>query len=346
MILRSFPLFALLLFSLPLAAQENENPVVVESSLHAAEVTDGESRSYCVYQDDALQFILLSKHAFSVEQGEEPTDGRLNFEKAKLAEAHSIGFSLTEDTLVATPPGNLVFHYALTRSRVFVIEFDFHGFSPIIRQIPVKMEPVTSPEILTKESAGVFQWLANADEAVKWEYSRERVPDSNYEAGEPVNPDDRSIIWGAPNDVGLRLGIGGLQQNGRIPTGQKLPVKQFIRNDGPETLRLSPTGLILSHRATGHTGTHTWAVDQHGNWPTTGSTWNTRDPAGEFLAAWDEGGTRLWYVDSLGIQRLNIAERFQDGGFWPMAHASDDLAGMPDGVRTALDLPAKENAKP
>ena len=65
---------------------------------------------------------------------------------------------------------------------MFIVDFDFHGFAPIVRQIPVKLEPITSPELLTKGSARVGEWLAAADERQKWEYTREKVPEQNYQA--------------------------------------------------------------------------------------------------------------------------------------------------------------------
>ena len=490
-------LFLTIAASLP--AQEEVPPLPPPSKAaawHSVDVTDGDCRSYCVHRDGALEFVFLSKHAFTAVQDTKATDGRLDFDKAKLAKAHSIAFSLAKDTLVVSLEGNLVFHYDLVRSRVFVIDFDHHGFSPIVRQIPVELKPIATPEILTEESTRVFQWLAKVSEADKWEYTREKVPEKEYQVGKAVDPDDQSIIWGEPNEVGLRLGIGGLTRDARIPVGKKLPVKQYIRNDGPDALHLSPTGffnegieadlisetgaqilmkrgykwpmffirivlgpgqfaelqssplstilanadgspstklgayasgfvvspgnytlhlshhigkfigkpvnanlgdprlapglgewtgtlqaapipvqlvdptvaiatpgvavelerlhriqfkkskLVLSHRASGLTGSNTWAVDEHGNWPTPGGTWTTSDPTEDYVAAWDEGGTRLWYVDSTGIQRLDIEKEFQDAGFWPLEEAGGDLADMPDGVREALDLPARNRTAP
>jgi hypothetical protein len=318
-----------------------------------------------------------------------------------------------------------------------------------------------------------------------------KVPDKEYHAGKPVASADPSIIWGEANDAGLRLGIGGLPQKAEIPAGQYLPVKQYIRNDGPKTLRLSPTGffnegieaelsnaageklplrrgynapmffirmllepgqfaelqssplqtilankdgspstgqrayrsgvvvspgdytlrlfhhvgkfagkplnafpgdprlapglgewigtlqaapvsfrlngpsiatgkpgtvvemekmhriqfqkgqIVLSHRRDGLPGDDSWMVDANGNWPVLGGTWKIADPGGDYLAAWDEGGTRLWYVDGTGIQKLDISDSFVDAGHWTMTEAGGDLANMPAGVRKALKLPAK-----
>ena len=466
-----------------------------DSPPQSAEMTDGTWRSYCAYRNDKVRFIFLSKHEFTVSKGEEPESGALHFAKGTFAKAHHVAFSPAEkggDVLLVWLEGNLKFHYDLTRSRVFDMDFDVHGFSPIVRQIPVKLEPVTSRESLTKESAKVAAWLAAAGEEKKWEYTREKVPEHGYYTGKPVDPADKSIIWGEANEAGLRLGIGGLAQKAEIPAGQYLPVKQYIRNDGRETLRLSPTGffnegieaelsnvagakfsmnrgykapmffirirlepgqfaelqssplqtilankdgspstgqraytsgfvvspgdytlrlshhvgkfagkpmnafpgdprlalglgewigtlqaapisfrlnypliatgkpgsmveidrmhriqfqkgqIVLSHRAGGMTHTHSWVVDAEGNWPTRGGTWKIADPGGDYLAAWDEGSTRLWYVDGTGIQRLDIAEQFVDAGHWTMAEAGGDLANMPDGVRQALKLPAKK----
>lgn len=492
--MKSLHITFLLLLVSPSFAQSD---AAKETALHSVEVTGSKVQSYCVHEGGELDYVIFSKHAYALDQGDNPGEGRLHFEKAKLAKEHSIGFSQSERALVFSLPGNLVFHYALARSRVFVIEFDHHGFSPIVRQIPINIALITSPRILKEESARVYKWLDGASEAEKWEYTRELVPEREYKSGKHWEPGDRSIIWGEPHEVGLRLGIGGLEQNTRIPAGKAIPVKQYIMNAGTETLRLSPTGflnegleanlihrsgtkiamkrgyiwpmfairiklepghftelqssplstilenddgtpstplrrfasgfvvppgdytlrllhhigkfigvpvnasmgdprlapglgewtgtlqaapislqitepaigtgqpgsaveiqrnhriqfklgqLVLSHRASGHTGDHTWKVGPDGNWPTPGDIWKTRDPSGNYNAAWDEGGTRLWYIDSAGIQKLNITGRkFEDAGFWRLDDATGDLAGMPDGVREALDLPAKERATP
>jgi beta-lactamase regulating signal transducer with metallopeptidase domain len=482
----------LLSFTIAKAARPEDSPP------KAVEVTDGNYRSYCVYQNNDLQFVFLSRHEFTVKKGAAPAIGELIFTKGQKAKEHHLQFAPLEKEenflRVSQPSGNLHFHYDLTRSRVFHVDFDLHGFSPILRQVPVKLEPITSPELLTRESTKVAEWLAAADPKLLWEYTREKVPDKNYTTGKPVAEANPAILWGEPNDVGLRLGVGGLAQKAEIPVGQDLPIKQYIRNDGRETLRLSATGsfnegieaelnnaaggktamkngyrsqmfsiraqlapgefvelhssplqtilankdgspstaprpyassftvspgaytlrlshriglfaglpinaaagdprlapglgewtgvlnatpiaiqilapsvatgkpgtavefgkahriqfqkrqLVLSHPAPGLTHTGTWAVDAKGNWPMPGGTWRIADPAGDYVAAWDEGGSRLWYVDGTGIQRLDIGEKFTDAGYWAMEEATGDLANMPDGVRTALGLPAKKAA--
>lgn len=487
------PIPALLAFAAISHASPEPGAQPEGTSPQSAEVTDGTWNSHCAYQNGEVRFIFLSKHKFTLSKFGGPESGGLTFDLGKSL-IRSIGFSPTTkggDLLEVSTPGNSNFHYDLTRSRVFDVDFYMNSFV-IIRQIPIKLESITAPELLTKESAKVAAWLAAADEEQKWECTRVKVPDSEYYKGKPVDPADKSIIWGEANDAGLRLGIGGLAQKAEIPAGQNLPVKQYIRNDGPKTLRLSPTGcfnegieaelsnaagekfplhrgytapmffirirlepgqfaelqssplqtilankdgspstgqrayrsgyvvspgdytlrlfhhvgkfagkplnaipgdpriapglgewigtlqaapvsfrlngpsigtgkpgtvveiekmhriqfqkgqIVLSHRAPGLTGTRSWVVDADGNWPVFGGTWKIADPGGDYLAAWDEGGTRLWYVDSTGIQRLDIADKFVDAGHWTMAEAGGELANMPEGVRQALKLPARK----
>ena len=65
-----------------------------------------------------------------------------------------------------------------------------------------------------------------------------------------------------------------------------------------------------------------------------------KHPGIAYLAAWDEGGRRLWIrKGDHGIQCLVIHnDAFHDGGHWSMRSRYDHLAHMPKGVRTALDL--------
>jgi hypothetical protein len=81
-------------------------------------------------------------------------------------------------------------------------------------------------------------------------------------------------------------------------------------------------------------------------WGPTHDVWETKDPSGDFLAAWDVGGTRLWYVDRKGIQYLEIHRKLHDRGHWTMKEAGGALADMPEGVRKALNLPARAVAEP
>ncbi len=462
----------------------------------SAEATDGTYQSYCVYQGDAIRFLFIARTQFDLKKEADPETGALDFPKAKRASAHEIHFAPAPDVpdlLVVSPPGNLHFHYDLTRSRVFFVDFDRHGFSPVIHQIPFPLKPITSPELLTESATQVVQWLAAADDVQQYEYTREQVPETDYKPGKPLAQANHSIIWGEPNEVGLRLGVGGLETNAEIAVGQLLPIKQFIRNDGPATLRLSATGIfnegtdgtltdkggistplkrgypaqmffsrvklapgefvelgsaplqtilanrdgspatsqraytssfvvtpgehtlrlshhigkflgipananvgdprlapglgewtgtlqaapitfhftapavdtakpgsfieiettyrlqfqkgqiVLSLRANGMTHAATWMVDESENWPTPGGNWKTTDPSGDYLAAWDVGSTRLWYVDSSGVQRLDIGRQLVDGGHWTMAEATGPLGNMPDKVRQALKLPAKKS---
>ena len=217
-----------------------------ETALQTTDVTDGKWWSFCAQRNGEIRYLFLSKFEFKPAKVAGQNGSGLDFAMKDPARAQHIGFSLPgagDNTLEVSTYGNLSFRRDLSRSRVFYVDFDMFS-TPIIRQIPVKLEPVTSPEGLTKASATVAEWLAEADEVKQWEYTRVKVPDSGYYAGKPVQKADPSIIWGEANDAGLRLGIGGLAEKAEIPAGHSLPVKQYIRNDGKETLRLSPTGCF------------------------------------------------------------------------------------------------------
>ena len=318
----------------------------------------------------------------------------------------------------------------------------------------------------------------------------------DYESGQPVEGSDISIRWGEPNEASLRLGMSGIAPNEEIPVGHVLPVTLFIRNDGREAVKLSPTGwfneglsasltdengvkhdlvrnltaqafldpvrldpghfaklhsqpfqtilpkrdgspstantpysaafvvrpgkytlelenrigrendkagtpqegdprmysgpgewigtltikplsvriaepkiavakpgstaefarihrlqfqpgeIVLTHPLPGKTGTGTYSVGSHGGWPTPGGTWKVADPAGDYLAAWDEGGTRLWYADATGVQYLEMERGagFFRAQHWTADETKGDLADMPDGVRQALKLPTATSA--
>lgn len=468
----------------------------VDATPQAAEIFDGKYRSYCVYQGNELRFVLLSKHEFTVKKGSEPGMAEIIFTKGRKAEEHHLHLAPVpnEPNLlrVSRRRANLHFNYDLMRSRVFHVDFDLHGFSPFVVQVPVAMEPITAPEILTRESAKVAAWLQTSDARQRWEYTRVKITDREYASGKPIAQADAAIVWSEPNEVGLRLGLGGLPQNAAVPVGQDLPVTQHIRNDGRETLRFSATGsfnegvngdlrdasgaklqlrsgyrwqmfghhiqlapgefitlqssplqtilalkdgtpssaarsytscfvvspgeytlhlshnigqflrdpvnadvsdprlapglgewrgslnappiavrilppkvsvakpgmaeefarihrivfqkgkLLLSHPAPGLTHTGTYVKDASGNWPSSGGSWRVHDPGGDYVAAWDEGGMRVWVVDATGIQRLDLGENFTDGGYWALEEATGDLGAMPDGVRAALKLPARK----
>lgn len=220
--------------------------------------------------------------------------------------------------------------------------------------IRIKLEQGQFAE-LERQSSALQTILANKD-------GSPATPQRTYASAFVVSPGDYTLrlshhvgkFVGKPvnanvGDPRLAPGLGewtgtlqsapiSLRLNGpTVATGRPGTVVEIERL---HRIQFQKGQIVLSHRAGGMTHTHSWVVDANGNWPTHGGTWKIADPGGEYLAAWDEGSTRLWYVDGTGIHRLDIAEQLVDAGHWTMAEASGDLANMPDGVRQALKLPA------
>lgn len=130
----------------------------------------------------------------------------------------------------------------LSRGRIFWVTFDRHEFNAALYQVPGEAGTGTDEASLAAVVARAQAWWDKADERARWEQSRVVVPDSGCYAGKPLDASADTIVWGKPNEAGLRLGLGGLKPGASVPAGQPLPVKQYIRNDGPETIRLSATG--------------------------------------------------------------------------------------------------------
>ena len=135
------------------------------------------------------------------------------------------------------------YNWDLKRGHVFWFQYGRHEFTPAIYQIPIGAEAITTPEILTATVAKATAWLANADDKARWEQTRIVEADGEYKPGQALKDDDQ-ILWGEPNEVGLRLGLGGVKANQPCPLGRPLPLKQYLRNDGSETLKFSTTGIF------------------------------------------------------------------------------------------------------
>ncbi|MFN0129394.1 MAG: SecDF P1 head subdomain-containing protein, partial [Verrucomicrobiales bacterium] len=130
----------------------------------------------------------------------------------------------------------------LSRGRVIWVTFDRHEFDAALYQVPREAGTGTDEASLAAVIARAQAWWDTADERARWDQSRVLVPDSGYYAGKSLDASASDIVWGEPNASGLRLGLGGLMPGASVPTGQPLPLKQFIHNDGTKTIQLSATG--------------------------------------------------------------------------------------------------------
>lgn len=441
-------------------------------------------------------FIVAPK-AFSLVPEADARSGLLTFPVATTAKELRIRYGWDP-----ARPGQLTLRnhdfeeqiYDLSRGGIIWVTFDHHEFNAALYTVPGEAGTGTDEASLAAVIARARAWWETADEKTRWEQCRVLVPDSGYYAGQPLDASVDAVVWGEPNEVGLRLGLGGLTPGASVPTGQALPLKQFIRNDGPKPIRLSATGpfnegiegslvradgariphianyrwpmvairarlepghfielqsrplqtvyanpdgsasgallgydsgfivkpgdyvlelvhhigrflgapantftgnpsiapglgewtgtlraatlpvrltdpvigtakpgdvredrrldriqfkpdrLLLSHPAPGMTGSHSFVVGADGNWPTFAGGWLIAQPELGYLAAWDEGNRRLWYVNGTTVQKLDLAEgALRDAGSWPVTTPADGYGDMPPGVRTALGLPRAEN---
>ncbi|MFN0127532.1 MAG: M56 family metallopeptidase [Verrucomicrobiales bacterium] len=139
------------------------------------------------------------------------------------------------------------YRYDLKRGRVFYVLFDHHQFYGSIFQVPASVEiPADSTkETLAATLEKAAAWYDKADDRTRWEQTRVALDDGEYGvSGQPLDAAAEKILWGEANEIGLRLGLGGMEPGTSVPVGQQLPLKQYLRNDGKETLRLSPTGIF------------------------------------------------------------------------------------------------------
>lgn len=69
------------------------------------------------------------------------------------------------------------------------------------------------------------------------------VEEGAYHRGHPIEKLPQGIVWGKPNEVGLRLGLLGLQTGKPIALGRMLPLRIFLRNDHEKVVKCNPTGM-------------------------------------------------------------------------------------------------------
>lgn len=73
----------------------------------------------------------------------------------------------------------------------------------------------------------------------QWEKHRVLLPDRSYGPGEPASSDQPDVVWGEPDQAGLRLGISGFGAVNEVTIGKTIPVQLILRNDGPATVKFS-----------------------------------------------------------------------------------------------------------
>ncbi len=457
----------------------------------------GDIHGLAIAGPDGNEVLFVMKKPFTLTPESTEASGTLTFPVNTSAKTKSIRYSfkgVAPGTISLRNDGYHEETRDLKRGRVLWVNVNRLEFDAGIYQIPVDVGAVATSEQFKAATEKATAWWTAADEKAKWEQTRVIVPTSEYERmtsfKKPRLPMDQ-IVWGEPNEAGLRLGIGGLKPGSEIPVGHELSVIQFVRNDGKTAVPFSPTGcfnegiegelidekggkaplksgypwpigfdrrelapgaytelesqplqtilaakdgsatgglaayrsgfvvvpgsytlhlrhrvglypgppantylgcpdlapglgewsgilaaapitftitdpsisiarpgdarefeklyriqfqkgqLALSFRAPGMTHNHSYDVGKDGNWPALKGNWKIADPSGEFLAAWDDGSRRLWYVDSTGVQKLDVGENWIDSGHWTLEQASGELGGMPQGVRKALKLPDK-----
>lgn len=69
------------------------------------------------------------------------------------------------------------------------------------------------------------------------------VAEGVYHRGHPLENLPKGIVWGPPDQVGLRIGLLGLQTGKPIALGRMLPLRIFLRNDQEKVVKCNPTGL-------------------------------------------------------------------------------------------------------
>lgn len=214
-----------------------------------APVTDGVFMAQVLYVPGHEPVVILTKRAFTVSADSTTHSGSITLPVNTSAKTETIAYTWPEatpgviDLKVGAYP---VSRFDLSRGRVFFVHFETLEFSADVFQVPaeVKVPVISSPETLTQAAESVTEWYAQADDRALWECSRVIVPESEVKVGQPLDAAAETIVWGEPNDVGLRLGLGGLEPGAAVPVGQQLPIKQYIRNDGAEPLTFSPTQIF------------------------------------------------------------------------------------------------------
>ena len=214
-----------------------------------APVTDGTFMAQVLNVPGHEQVVILTKRAFTVSADSTSRTGSITLPVNTSDKTLTIVYSWPEATpgvIDLKTGGYPVSRFDLSRGRVFFVHFEKLEFSADVFQVPaaVKVSAISSPESLTQAAERVAAWYAGADDRALWECSRVIVPEGEIKPGQPLDAAAEKIVWGEANDVGLRLGLGGLEPGAAVPVGQQLPIKQFIRNDGTTTLTLSPTHIF------------------------------------------------------------------------------------------------------
>ncbi len=462
---------------LPVIHAQSNDPTTPQAS----HITNGDFSSYCAHDGKDAKFVIITTKSLTVDEGTTPGNGSLTWDVSTTDKTNTLYFAQKPESpdLVALKNDDFEwYNWDLNRGRVFWLHYGNLEFTATIYQIPIDVEAVTTPEILTKSVAKASRWLVKADDETRWKQTRILVDEDDYKPGKPLE-DDEQIIWGEPNEVGLRLGLGGVKPNQTFPMARPLPLKHYFRNDGktavkfsssnifgdgqkgyledeagnefphrngypwPLTLnrhRLEPghfkeftsgalvplpankdssaamdlpgmgSGMVVqpgdyilhltqivgeyigipvntfhgdpriapgigewtgrlhsdplplkitspvvstakpgdvkefgkSYRIDFKTGemTLTMPLSQRSKFEVSGGSWNIKTKGGEYQAAWDEGGKRLWLKNGNEIQKLRISRGWIDAGRWPLSKADGPLGDMPDGVRKVLNLPA------
>lgn len=231
----------------PDATPEPETSAVVPEASQL--VTDGTSSAQVLRADSQEPIVILTGRALTASPDSTSRSGAVTMDVATSEKTITIRYTWPEDApgfLDLRTGGYPVSRFDLSRGRVFFIHFEKMEFSADVFQVPSEVEvpEITSPGTLTQAAAAVTAWYAASDDRARWESSRIVVSDSEYKTGQPLDAAADKIVWGEANDVGLRLGLGGLEAGASYPVGQLLPVTQFIRNDSTQTIAFSPTQIF------------------------------------------------------------------------------------------------------
>ncbi|MGI9241002.1 MAG: hypothetical protein ACR2RV_09375, partial [Verrucomicrobiales bacterium] len=215
----------------------------------AEPVTDGTYWAQVFGGRGKDQIVILTKRGFTVSADATALAGAITLPVNTSAKTKTIAYSWEgpgSGSVGLKVGGYAAARFDLSRGRLFFVHFGKLEFSAEVFQVPADVEwpVISSAEDLTRAAASVSAWYSASDDRALWERSRAIVGGRAVKSGKALDAGAEGIVWGEPNEVGLRLGLGGLPAGAAVPIGQSLPVKQFIRNDGTETLRFSPTQVF------------------------------------------------------------------------------------------------------
>jgi beta-lactamase regulating signal transducer with metallopeptidase domain len=233
----------------PAPKASDASPPVVPAPGPVQPINDGKSSAQVLRAGGQEPVVIITGRALTASPDSTNREGSVTMEVATSDKTITIRYTWPEEApgfLDLKTGGYPVSRFDLSRGRLFFVHFEKLEFSADVFQVPaaVKVPVITSPETLTQAAAAVTAWYAASDDRARWEFSRVVVPDNEYKAGQPLDVAADKIVWGEANDVGLRLGLGGLEPGASFPVGQQLPVKQYIRNDSTKTITFSPTQIF------------------------------------------------------------------------------------------------------